>query len=476
MSGIAAELQKTIDLLKGGAAQNINALLPDVVKAWNLASGLQMYNLDPVAKELYPILSPIRNITPRLGGKGKQAEYKAITAVNTAALNGWAAEGTAGQQITNATSDIISVYRTMALGDGVTFEQQWAGQGFIDSKSLAVATLLRAMMIAEENAILFGQNTLAATNQQAPGALGTTATPTVAGSGTGGSIATGTYYVVAVANTGMGPAIKSAEVSSGALTGPNASITVTPVRTAGQPILGFDIYVGSASGGPYYKAVAGTHFTKQSDAYATNGAAVTLTSVPTSGATAPIADASADANAFNGLLAQIAGGSGAMITNVDAALTDTTPLDNHLKAMWDNGRADPDLALLNSTESIKLTNITIGASGTPYFVMVDQQNGATANYRVARFTNKVTGTEVQVRVHPTLAQGNILTLSTKLPGWYVPTDIPAVWALDLVQDYIEIDYPPTRTDPQYNVEVRLFGTLKLYIPVLTGMLRGIKSA
>lgn len=472
---IAAELQKTIDLLKGGAAQNINGLLPDLIKEWNLATGLQMYNLEPIAKEFYPVLSPIRNITPRTGGKGKQAEYKAITAINTGAANGWTAEGAAGTQITHTFANIIAVYRTLALGDGVTFEQQWAGQGYIDSKAKAVATLLRAMMIVEEDACLFGQNTTQATNQQAPGALGTTATPTVATSASGGSIGAGTYLVVTVAHTGMGAAIKSAEVSTGALTGSTNTITVTPARTAGQPILGFDIYVGTVSG-TVYKCIAGTHFTKQADSYATNGAAVTLTSVPVSGTQAPTSDATANANAYNGLLAQIAGGSGAAITNVDAALSDTTAIDNHLKSMWDTGRADPDLMFLNSTESVKITNITIGASGTPYFVVVDQQNGATANYRVARFTNKVTGTEVLVKVHPTLKQGNILTLSSRLPGWYVPTDISAPWCLDLVQDYTEIDYPPTRTDPKYNVEVRLYGTLKLYLPVLQGWLRGIKTA
>jgi hypothetical protein len=78
-------------------------------------------------------------------------------------------------------------------------------------------------------------------------------------------------------------------------------------------------------------------------------------------------------------------------------------------------------------------------------------------------------------VHPTLKQGNILTLSTQMPGWYVPTEIPATWALDFVQDYTEIDYPPTKSDPKYNVEIRNFGTFKLYLPVLQGWLRGIQK-
>jgi hypothetical protein len=278
----------------------------------------------------------------------------------------------------------------------------------------------------------------------------------------------------------MGAAIASTAVSTGALSGSTNKITVTPVRNTLQPIMGFDVFVGTNGAGPFYRAIPGTHFVAQSADFATNGAPVDLTSVPGSGTTAPVVDGSADSRAYNGLLAQMArsanvSGFGATITNVDAKLTDLTKLDTHLQAMWDNYRADPDTVFWNSQESVTVTNITIGASGTPYFVVVDQQNGATANYRVARLTNKVTGREIECKVHPTLKQGNILTLSTQMPGWYVPTEIPATWALDFVQDYTEIDYPPTKSDPKYNVEIRNFGTFKLYLPVLQGWLRGIQK-
>lgn len=476
---LAAELTKTIELLRGGGAVKA-AVMPDAVKEWNIASGLQMYNLEPVAKEFYPVLSPLRNMTTRLSGKGKQAEYKAIVAVNTGKAKGWAGEGAAAATIQNSVVDRLAVYKSFGLGDGVTFEQQWAGAGFVDSKALAVATLLRATMIAEEDAILYGQHTVAAENAQAPGALGTTATPTCVGATSGGNIADGTYYVVTVAHTGMGAAIKSAEATVTITGGSGAGkITVTPARTANQPILGFDIYVGTVSG-TVYKCIAGTHFTAQAADFATNGAAVVLTAVPNSGTQAPTADGSADVQAYNGLLSQMArsagvAGFGSTVTSVDGELSDLTALDAHLQRMWDTYRADPDTIFWNSQESVRVTNITIGASGTPYFVVVDNQNGATANYRVARLTNKVTGREVECKVHPTLKQGNILTLSTQMPGWYVPTEIPATWALDFVQDYTEIDYPPTKSDPKYNVEIRNFGTFKLYLPVLQGWLRGIKK-
>ena len=45
----------------------------------------------------------------------------------------------------------------------------------------------------------------------------------------------------------------------------------------------------------------------------------------------------------------------------------------------------------------------------------------------------------------------------------------------LPQDYIEIDYPPTQANPFWQVEVRLYGTLKLYLPIIQGALYGVNN-
>ena len=87
---------------------------------------------------LVPQLTPVRNITPRVQGKGAKAEYKAVTALNSAGLQGWVAQGAAASVVTTTTEDVTATYRSFALGDTVTFEQQWAGRGFLDTKALAV--------------------------------------------------------------------------------------------------------------------------------------------------------------------------------------------------------------------------------------------------------------------------------------------------------------------------------------------------
>lgn len=483
---IAQEIQSTLDYLKTNADTMKGAVSPDTQKNFTTSNGLQTYNLEAPAKLMFPQLTPILNNTPRVQGKGKQAEYKSITGINTAALNGWTAEGNSGQKVTTSFNDVIAVYKIFSLADGITFEAEWEGRGFQDVKALAVANLIRAMKIQEENNLLFGQNTASAANQQAPGAVGSIAAPSVTqATGQGGSIAAGTVYTAVVPWTGMGPGVISA-VTTTTVSAGSSTLTVTPPTVNGQPILGFDIYMSTSSAaGPWNKVqsanlTAGVYLGGTIPGYGqmiTNGAPVQVQSVPTNAIAPPTSDGTASQYAYNGYLAQTFGGQGAYTQRLNSTLS-MQQLNNMFLGLWNQAKGDPDVLYANATESLKITNLTLGAGGTPYFVTVDNQNGATAGYRTARLTNPVTGTEVPVNVHPSLPQGNIMAMQRKLPGWYVPTDIPNVMAIDVVQDYTEIDYPPVY-DPTngngdtWNVAVKCLSTYKLYMPLLQGVLTGI---
>lgn len=477
---ISQDVQQALELYRNGGVPEIAALRPDLQKDWSVSVGFQQYNLEAPAKMMFPQLTPIRNVTPRDSGSGKQAEYKAVTGINTANLTGWVAEKTAASVITTATSDIIAVYKSMGLADTVSFEAQWSGRTFMDVKALAVMNLLRATMIAEENNILFGQNTVAAANQQAPGAVGNAAAPTAADSGgTTSNFATATYYVFQTDITGMGESLPS--------TGTSVSMTsthvmlVTPVATAGQPVYGYNFYVGTTSTASASKKVVAanvqggfpTGATLNGAGWATNGAPLTLIQIPT-GAAPPAADGSADVRAYNGLITQTYGGVGAQLQALNGTLT-TAALDTQFQNMWNNSRADPDAVYCNSQESVKISNLTFGA-GAPYFVVPEGgQNAGVAGFRAAKLINKPTGTEVPIRVHPTIPQGFMFFLSSKMPPWYVPSEIPNVFDLSLVQDYVEIDYPPTSSNPFWQVEVRSYGTLRVYLPLLQGAISGISN-
>ena len=58
MPTMTQEIQATLDAYKSGVASQIGFLNPDVQKDWNLATGFQPYNLQPVALVFVPQITP----------------------------------------------------------------------------------------------------------------------------------------------------------------------------------------------------------------------------------------------------------------------------------------------------------------------------------------------------------------------------------------------------------------------------------
>jgi hypothetical protein len=469
------EIQATVDLMKTTVPEKA-VLDPEFKKTFDTSSGLQPYNLEPFVGTLVPVLTPIRNSLPRLTGRGKQVEFKVVTGINTAKLNGFVREGNAGQIVTTEVRTVTAKYASMALADKVTYEQEWEGKPYVESRALAVANLLRAVMIAEENNILWAQNDVGSASQQAPGAVGKTPAPSAVAGGSGSSLTAGTIYIKAVAFTGMGAALPSDPVQVNVQQDGQA-VTITPVFPANQPIVGFKLFAGTAAGQEYLITEDNVQDNKlKSDNYTTNGEPIVLTSLPTSGeqASAYAADNSASDLAWNGIIPQIFAGGGQLI-NLKGKLTDMNPVKKMFKQLFDVAKGDPDVIYVSSTESQTITDLVLGQSNTPYTVLIEEQNGAAGGVKVSRLVNPQTGSVVKVHTHPNMYQGMILFLQTQLPGWYPGAEIPAPIAMDLVQDYTEINYAPTYNNPGWTTEVRLLGTVKLYIPMLQGVIYGISN-
>ena len=153
--------------------------------------GLAFYDLEPGAKFLAPVLTPLRNETPRVSGRGGiQANWRAITGINTNGLRlGVSGGNRAGVQAVT-TADYFASYKGIGLETSVDFEAEYAGVGFDDVRAQAGLRGLQATMIGEEALILGGNNSLA---------LGQTPTPTLTASASGGSLASGTLSVICVA-------------------------------------------------------------------------------------------------------------------------------------------------------------------------------------------------------------------------------------------------------------------------------------
>src|SRR5580704_1389681 len=83
---IAQTTQETLGLMKESLA-----------KAVTLATGLTAYDLQAPAKNLYPIITPLRNALPRVGriNPGDAARWRTIAAITGSGYDsmGWVPEG-----------------------------------------------------------------------------------------------------------------------------------------------------------------------------------------------------------------------------------------------------------------------------------------------------------------------------------------------------------------------------------------------
>jgi hypothetical protein len=121
------------------------------------ASGLTFYDLELGAKFLYPVLTPLRNMIPRVSGKGGiQPAWRAITQINATGLRFGVSAANRGAVMAIQTKDYTATYKGIGVETSVDFEAQYAGQEFDDIRALAAKTGLEALMLGEEAMILGG--------------------------------------------------------------------------------------------------------------------------------------------------------------------------------------------------------------------------------------------------------------------------------------------------------------------------------
>src|ERR1700730_8385944 len=136
-------------------------------------TGLLAYDLQAPAKNLYPFLTPLRNIIPRIGGGiGAATNWRVVSAITGSGWDsmGWIPEGQRSGQMSYTTSNKNANYVTLGEEDAATFEAIAAGRTFEDIQAMMAFRLLQKMMLKEEMAILAGNASMS---------LGTPGTPTL---------------------------------------------------------------------------------------------------------------------------------------------------------------------------------------------------------------------------------------------------------------------------------------------------------
>lgn len=324
-----AAMSAQIETMRESLVKDWDASFPESTSL-TVAAQLAPIDLEGPAKLLVPRETPILNAMPRENdGIGSALQYRRILGWSNGGVGGvpdlmpfMASEYPASQSTTNLpqfggyanttggqqsglglrrgqkityTADAKQVsYTELSLSDVVSTKAYYIGQGYQDVRQLSATALLWAHKGGEERAMLYGRGPTATGYTgpvSQPGAI-TTATAT-----TGGTIPAATYFVVITAVASGGESVTCAAQVSQVTTGATSTLTVNlPALPSGAT--GFNIYMGTVTGGPYFFQ---SFFPA---AYAGNGAV--LTSYSSTSASLPsiagTIDTTANPNGYDGML------------------------------------------------------------------------------------------------------------------------------------------------------------------------------
>jgi hypothetical protein len=500
MSG-NAQTNDTLSVLKGILAAPGTV---DIQKSITTGTGLVGFDLQAPAKNLYPVLTPLRNSLPRVGGGfGLATNWKTINKLVGSGFDamGWIPEGQRSARMSYTSAPKAANYVTLGEEDAVTFEAVSAGRTFEDVRATMTMRLLQKTMIKEEAGILAGNNSVQ---------LGTCPTPSLSASGTNGTIANATYSVIAVALTQEGfmqssvaggvagqKTITGADNQTYTLNGGSSrqSASATQAVTLGQQL---SATVASVNGAVAYAWFVGSAGAERLEAITTVNSAV-FTSLAGTGqlaSTLPNADCSTNATAYDGLMsAALNPSSGAYVrylpTGVAGVGSTLTPsgygtvveIDDMLKAQWDTSRLSVDVLWVNSQELRSITKKCLSGSSNASLLQYQNAQGLegkpytlTAGGVIASYFNPYTpegGKMIPVKLHPNLAPGAILGQCLSLPTYYQSNDVENVAEIKTRQDYYQIDWPQTRR--QYETGVYSEQVLAVYAPFAYAMILNIAN-
>ena len=499
-----------LNLLKTAqSAPIVDDLLKSFTQNGTATSGLQLYDLEAPAKLLIPVLTPLRNLIPRrVTGFGSQANWKAITGINTTNQRAGVSEGNRAALIAQSTAEYLAAYRAWGLENSVTFEADFAANGFMDLKALAVQQALQALMIQEERLDLGGNTSLA---------LGTTPTPTNV-VGTAGSMATAAtasvicvalgpqaYLDVAGHNNGVtgqifdpttatvpgqivktntdasfdtfggGSAQKSAAATAN-VTGPNGSIASKVAAVKGA--WGYAWFVGATAGTEKLAAITSINSVVLTSFPGSGQAASTLTSV----------DSSTSSLDYDGLYTQAAKSTSAYwatqadgVSGTGTALTSDgaggiSEFELAFATFYNRYRLSPTRIFVSSQECINITKKIIANGGAPLirFTMdaKDIADGRiSAGVVIGSYLNKVMNVLIPIQVHPMLAPGTVLFYTDALP--YPMNGVADVVRKKLRRDYYQLEWPLKSRKYEYGVYAD--GVLQHFAPFSLGVLSNIAN-
>jgi hypothetical protein len=471
--------QQTFDLLNKVDLSSLNKTTISQSQISGVAGNLNAFDLRGPALQLYPVITPLRNRLPRQLSTGGDlaTRWKAITGVNTSGFELGVAPGRRSAEMSVTEQDYVASYAGIGLEASIDWEAVWSGGKEFDNKATLVQSLLRAVMIGEENIILNG-------NASMP--FGTVPAPTLsAGANSGGFATSGTTVFVgvtalsarALANTtitGTGSGVTYGNVTRVNIDGTTtqygagasavsalASFTTT---AANQQVNASVLAVKGAAGYAWYVGTSSTTAALAAITTvnkATFGAVGTGTQMSTTGSGAQ--DGSANALVFDGFITQALKSSASYFASLDGnTLTadqanGIIEIDTALQWFWDNKRLSPTEIWVNSQEARNINKKIVASGGVPLFRFTlpggsgsdDDKPALLGGASIAKYWNKFTQQFLDIRIHPNLAPGTIFFNSTEIP--YPLSGVDNVAFVRCRRDYYQIEWPVVSRQYVYGV-------------------------
>jgi hypothetical protein len=467
--------QQTFDLLNKADLSALNKTTISQSLISGVAGNLNAFDLRGPALQLYPVITPLRNRLPRqLSVSGDLAtRWKAITGVNTSGFELGVAPGRRSAEMSVTEQDYVASYAGIGLEASIDWEAVWSGGSEFDNKATLVQSLLRAVMIGEENVILNG-------NASMP--LGTPSAPAVAVIA-GGSLATGSLFVFVTALTARALAnttVSASGVPYGQVTRVNIDGTTTQYGAGASAISPTSAAATTSAG--QQTVVATVPAVKGAAGYAwyigTSAGTATLNTITTVNKvtiSAPVAgtqlanaansntDGSTNTLVFDGFLTQALKSSAGYFTSLDGnSLTadqanGIVEIDTALQWFWDNKRLSPTEIWVNSQEARNINKKIVAAGGIPLFRFTlpggtgsdDDKPALLGGASIAKYWNKFTQSFLDIRIHPNLAPGSIFFNSSEIP--YPLSGVDNVSFVRCRRDYYQIEWPVVSRQYVYGV-------------------------
>jgi hypothetical protein len=503
--------QESLDLMK----QALRTPNDNLAKSISVSgTGLLAYDLQAPAKNLYPFITPIRNVLPRIGGGvGSMTNWRVVSAILGSGVRsmGWVPEGQRSGKMSYTTANKSASFVTLGEEDSATFEAISAGRTFEDIQAMMAFRLLQMMMEKEEFGLLGGNFSIA---------LGTPGTPTLTATGSGATLpgAPTTYYVKVVALTlegysaasltggvmvqnsvtgadgknyvqNGGSSAASAEASQSVTLGNTLFCSVAAIQGA----VAYAWYVSTTSGAEKLEAITTINSAAFSAPLLGTGQLVTAVTGDHSANNGVLSGGTTTAfdgllttalnsanNAYVKILATGTAGTGTTLTA--SGRGSVTEIDTMFQSMWDTFRLSPTVLYVNSQELKNITSKVLSNTAGPLLRYDSPADGSGGEYQLTAsgviqyYYNPFAlngGLRIPIRLHPNLPAGTIVGWAENLPIQYQSNEVPNVAEVKVRQDYYQLDWPIVTRERQVGVYAE--EVLAVYAPFAMGVITNVAN-